>query len=87
MNTIFLLLAKYNGAPLIPTQTVCADFFAHLSVEAFEKKCGNGDIKLPIVRPDPKSQKGQRHININDLATWLDARTEAARKEASKLYG
>jgi hypothetical protein len=33
------------------------------------------------------SQKAALGVHINDLAAWIDARTEAARKECRQLTG
>jgi hypothetical protein len=35
MNTVFLLMARYNGLPIIPVDVVCRDYFQHLNVESF----------------------------------------------------
>jgi Pyocin activator protein PrtN len=84
VNTAFLLIALYNGLPVIPLDRVCKDFFG-LSAEKFLKKVDHGDIKLPIVRMDPTSQKTAKGVHVSDLAEYIDKRTEAARKECAQL--
>ncbi|MFD2883207.1 pyocin activator PrtN family protein [Pseudomonas lini] len=36
MNTVFLLMAQYNGQAIIPLERVCADYFSHLTPEKNE---------------------------------------------------
>jgi hypothetical protein len=84
MNTIFLLMARYEGLPIIPVETVCRDFFRHLTEEKFLRKTLTGEIPLPVVRME-SSQKAARGVHLVDLATYLDQQTEAARKECDQL--
>lgn len=37
MNTLFLLMAQYNGQAVIPLDRVCADYM-NLTVEKFKQK-------------------------------------------------
>jgi hypothetical protein len=84
MNTLFLLMARYNGLPIIPVDVVCEDFFGGLSVDKFLRKNLAGEISLPIVRIED-SQKAAKGVPIKDLADYLDQRIEAARKECEQL--
>ena len=84
MNTAFLLMARYNGLPIIPVDVVCSDYFPHLSVEKFLRKVLDAEISLPIVRIEA-SQKTAKGIPINDLAAYLDKQIEVARKECEQL--
>ena len=45
MNTAFLLLAQYNGQSVIPVETVCKDYFTHLTADVFVRKAGKGDLR------------------------------------------
>ena len=56
MNTLFLLMAQYEGLAVVPVDRVCRDYFAHLTPEKFLGKVLRGEISLPIVRTDPDSQ-------------------------------
>jgi Pyocin activator protein PrtN len=71
MNTTFLLVAQYSGAAVIPVETVCQDYFSHLTPEKFVRKCLAGEIDLPIVQME-KSQKSMRGVPLTDLAAYLD---------------
>ena len=31
MNTLFLLMAQYNGLAIVPLERVCNDYFQHLT--------------------------------------------------------
>ncbi|NTE96738.1 pyocin activator PrtN family protein [Agrobacterium tumefaciens] len=86
MNTAFLLMAQYQGKPIIPVSDVCRDFFSHLTTEKFLRKVGAGEIILPLVRMEA-SQKAAKGVHLNDLASYLDARHEKAVKECQQLNG
>ena len=81
MKTIYLLMAQYDARAIIPLEWIQRDFFTHLDVKKLAAKCTTGEIRLPLVRIDPSSQKSQKGIGIQDLAEYLDARQQAARKE------
>ena len=87
MKTAFMLFARYDGLPIIPVETVCKDFFAPLTPEKFLRKTANGEIPLPIVRMETKSQKTAKGVHLADLAAYLDKMADAARKEAEALAG
>lgn len=84
MNTAFLLMAQYDGRAVIPLDVVCRDYFAGLSADTFARKLAAGDIRLPVIRMEA-SQKGAKGVHLQDLAEYLDARREAAKKELRLL--
>lgn len=84
MNTAFLLLAQYEGRAVIPIDLVCRDYFTHLTPVKLVAKISTGDIAIPLVRIE-NSQKCAKGVHIQDLASYLDERTEAARKELRAL--
>lgn len=86
MNTAFLLMAKYNGTPIIPAQKVCDDFFPHLTLVKFLRKISDGQIPLPLVRIE-SSQKSAKGVHLQDLADYLDARRSEAQREFKQMYG
>lgn len=81
LNTAFLLMAQYNGKAIIPLEDVCRDYFSHLTPTIMLRKIGAGEIALPIVRIDVKSQKSAKGIHLQDLADYLDKRRQAAVRE------
>lgn len=85
MNTAFLLMAQYDGRAVIPASDVARDYFPHLSVDKFLRKTALGEIKLPIVRVDPGTQKSAKGVHLTDLAKYLDDRRAAAVKEAAQM--
>lgn len=85
MKTIFFLMAQYDARPVIPLEWVQRDFFSHLDVKKLAAKCTTGEIRLPLVRTDPSSQKSPKGVGIQDLAQYLDDRQQAARKELEQL--
>ncbi|TPQ52943.1 Pyocin activator protein PrtN [Prosthecomicrobium hirschii] len=84
MNTLFLLMAQYNGQADIPVDTVCRDYLAHLTPEKFLRKVGAGEIAIPLVRMET-SQNSAKGVHLQDLAEWIDARRVAARRECSAV--
>ncbi len=84
MNTAFLLMAQYGGKAIIPLEVVCRDYFSHLTAAKLVRKISAGDIALPLVRIEA-SQKCAKGVHLTDLANYLDARAEAARKELRDL--
>ncbi|HLK83549.1 MAG TPA: pyocin activator PrtN family protein [Xanthobacteraceae bacterium] len=84
MNTAFLLMAQYNGAAIIPVETVCRDYFSHLTVDKFVRKVSAGEIRIPLVRMEA-SQKAAKGVHLTDLAAYLDERRAAAVKECQQL--
>lgn len=86
MNTMFLLMAQYGGAVIIPLDRVCADYFSHLTPEKFQQKVLAGTIDLPIVRLEG-SQKSARGVALTDLAKYLDDQHQRAKTENDKLHG
>lgn len=86
MKTLFLLMAQYDARAVIPLEWVQRDFFGHLAVTKLAAKCATGEIRLPLVRTDPSSQKSPKGVGIQDLAEYLDDRQQAARKELEQLH-
>lgn len=86
MKTVFLLMARYEGRPIIPAEDVCRDFFAHLDTPKFIRKVDGGDIDLPLVRIEGSS-KCARGVPITDLAAYLDARAAEARELNDRIHG
>ena len=84
MNTAFLLMAQYGAKAIIPIEDVCRDYFSHLSPTKHVQKIGAGEIPIPLVRMEA-SQKCAKGVHLVDLARYLDARVEAARKELNTL--
>lgn len=84
MKTAFLLMAQYEGKAIIPIDQVCRDYFFHLTPNKLIRKISAGEIALPLVRIED-SQKCAKGIHLNDLAQYLDRRTEAAQRELKSL--
>ena len=84
VNTAFLLMAQYNARVVIPLPEVLRDYFGGLSREKFLAKVDKGEIRIPITRME-RSQRGMVGISLVDLAAYLDARMEEARKELEAM--
>ncbi|MDF2142936.1 pyocin activator PrtN family protein [Paenirhodobacter sp. CAU 1674] len=81
MNTLFLLMAQYDGKAVVPVDIVCRDYFSHLTIQKFLRKVSAGEIDLPLVRAE-RSQKSAKGVHLQDLALYIDKRREIARYEA-----
>lgn len=83
MNTLFLLIAQYNGQAIIPLELVSRDYF-NLTTEQFQRKVLAGQIRLPITRMEG-GQKAAKGIHLHDLAQYIDAQRAAAIRECETL--
>ncbi|SFB54296.1 Pyocin activator protein PrtN [Pseudomonas simiae] len=86
MNTLFLLMAQYDGQAVIPLNRVCTDYM-NLTVEKFKQKQMTGEIKIPIVRLGAESQKAGLGIHLKDLAEYIDCQRQSAVNDLNKLIG
>ncbi len=79
MDTQWLLVVKYQ-TPLVPAETVCADFFHPLSYKAWKELVAAGEILLPLTRMTD-SRKAPLYVAVAHLAAFLDARAKSADRE------
>ena len=85
-TTVAILREQYGPRVIIPLDRVMEDYFPGVSQEHLLRRIGAGKLDLPVVRIDT-SQKSAKGVALVDLATYLDRRIEAARKECRQLYG
>ncbi len=71
---------------MVPIETLCADYFAPLTLPNLRRKIASGDIPLPLVRM-ADSMKAAQGVHLGDLAEYIDARRAAAIKERDQLCG
>lgn len=81
-----VLMARYDGKPVLPVDVVCRDYFAPLTLPVFLRKISEGKIPLPLVRMET-SQKGARLVHLADLAAYIDERRKDGQAEARKMSG
>ncbi len=86
MNTLFLLMAQYEGKAVIPLDRVCADYM-NLTVEKFKRKRLEGEIDIAVIRLGAESQKAGLGIHLKDLADYIDRQRDKASKEQNQLMG
>jgi hypothetical protein len=77
-TTLFFLMGQYGSRAVIPAAEVCRDYFPHLTLTKFLRKCDDGEIRLTIMRAE-KSQKSARGVHILDLASYIDGRRAEAK--------
>ncbi|UWU70563.1 pyocin activator PrtN family protein [Bradyrhizobium sp. NC92] len=75
---------EHRDKAIIPIEDVCRDYFSHLNPTKLVQKISAGEIAIPLVRMEA-SQKCAKGIHLLDLAKYLDARVEVARKEMAAL--
>jgi hypothetical protein len=86
MDTRFLLMAQYSGKVVIPADSVCKDYFPHLTSAKFIRKINDGNLALPLVRIE-QSQKSAKGVHLLDLAKYLDTRREERIRAFKRMYG
>ena len=86
MKTVFLLMEQYDGQAVVPTEAAARDYFSHLTTDKLIRKISAGEIAIPMVGIE-ESQKCAKGVHLTDLATYIDKRVEAARKECRQLTG
>ena len=86
MKTAWMLMARYDGLPVLPLDIVCRDFFSHLTPQKLAQKVDKGELNLPVVRIE-HSQKAARGVHISDLARWIDDRRAVAEHECRAMSG
>lgn len=87
MNTVFLLMAQYGARAIVPVETVCADYFAPLTLPNLRRKISSGEISLPLVRMEADNKKSAQGVHLQDLAEYINARRSVAVKERDQLCG
>jgi len=85
MKTLFMLMAQYDGRAVIPIEQVRDDYFGHLQLDKLIRKINTGEIKLPLARMDPSSQKTPKAVHLEDLAKYIDDRRAAGLKELEQI--
>lgn len=84
-QTEWMLLARYQGMPIVPVDDVCRDFFRHLTPQKLLRNVQDGKLNLPIVGM-AESQKAAKGVYLSDLAAYLDARREEALRDNAAVY-
>ncbi|MFT4149222.1 MAG: pyocin activator PrtN family protein [Paracoccaceae bacterium] len=83
ISTIWLLMGQYGSLPVIPIERVAEDHF-RMSAPKLLERISRGEIKLPVVRMSD-SQKAAKGVHLSDLADYIDAQAEKARRETKSL--
>jgi len=83
MRTIWLLMAKCEGQPTIPLDTVIADYLPDFSRKTARQKIESGEIPIPVVIFG-RGQKAARMVHIEALAAFIDKLAVLTLKEVTK---
>lgn len=83
MQTIFMLMSRYETRVMVPLEMVRKDFFPELSLNLLKTKTETGEIPLVVTRLG-QSQKSSRMVHVKDLADFLDEQAKKARSEARR---
>lgn len=81
-TTLLFLMGQYGSRPTVTVEEVNRDYFPHLNLVNFIRRCDEGEINLRLMRAD-KSQKSARSVHILDLANYIDAQRAASRYDKS----
>lgn len=84
MNTLAMLAARHDSAPILSLDVVAETYF-DTTPKTLIRKLESGEIDLPIVRLERGSQKSAKGIALTSLAAYLDARIAAAEREHAAL--
>ena len=82
MNTVFVLMAKYNS-PTVPLEQVGKDFLGIENNNVLKRKAGRGEIPFPTFRLG--GSKSPYMVSIQDLADWIDNQREQAKRDLETL--
>lgn len=58
-GTLLFLIAQYSGRAIVPIETVCADYFAPLTLPNLRRKIAAGDIPLPLGTHGSRLEEGR----------------------------
>ena len=82
MNTLFLLMAEFNGRAEIPLSEICEQYF-DLSQKKSKQRAAAQQLPVPVHRLG--SQKSKWMVNLADLAAYIDAQRAEAIEEWKKV--
>lgn len=81
MNTMFLLMAEYEKSN-IPLSEI-AERYLGLKPATAEQKAAEGKLPIATFRVG-NTQKAPRLVHVEDLATLIDQRRNAAKEELER---
>lgn len=70
MDTMWKRLAQYTGLKVIPIETVCHDFFPHLTPQRLLAEIDQGFVALLVTRY-ADGQETAQGVRFIDLARWI----------------
>lgn len=85
VDTLWMLMARYQGMVIVPADLVVRDYFQHLDTPKFIRKVSEGEIDIPLVRIEG-SQKAAKGVPLSDLAHYLDRKIAEAREENDRMF-
>lgn len=83
-DTMFLLIWQYGPQVVVPIDLAARDYFPHLTPENLTRKILSGAIALPLLRIED-SRESAKGIHLLDLAQWIEARAEVARRVCQQI--
>lgn len=83
MNTIFMLMAEYNGKAAVELKDVCDKF--GLNSKTANERASRSALPVPVFRLE-SSQKAPWMVHLTDLAAWIDRSRNEAAAEWAKLH-
>jgi len=85
MNTLFLLMAEFNGRAAVPLEEVASKYLGTTDKITLSRKARSGQLPFPAFRAE-QSQKAPWLVNINDLAAYLDKERDKANNDWQQAH-
>lgn len=78
-----MLMIRYQNT-IVPLADVCNDYLTHLSLKTAKEQAAAQTLPFPAFKAG-SSQKAEYFVDIIDLAMWIDAKKEQARRDWEKV--
>ena len=82
MNTVFLLMAEFDGESQVPLAEVSEKYFG-LTEKRAKREASTQTLPIPVYRA--KSQKSPWLVSLVDLAAWIDIERGKAKTDWEKM--
>ncbi|MEN9062188.1 pyocin activator PrtN family protein [Ponticoccus litoralis] len=79
-NETAAALYQEFGRLVVPVDDVRTSYFSEYGWDTFRRKLFSGALKLPCLQLT-EGQKAKLYVDVRDLADYLDARRDAARRD------
>lgn len=85
MNTLFLLMAEFNGRAAVDIAEIGPKYLGITDKAKLSAKARTGQLPFPAFRAET-SQKAPWLVNITDLAEYLDRERDKAKQDWQQIH-